>query len=243
MKEEPEESKENSFASSTESNSKNAKLPYEELDRLFRRIRYEGRAVEHGALNPINQEIDRVFQILFPRLFSIAHSRLAGYLLPEDLQVTVQTLVSNELTDFLIEYLPSERFQYRGAHKAVGYVSMMTSNRAKNIRTAVCRNPAVRISMLDEEGRTYPPELIAESEQLDRIEQSDLPIAKLLGKLTEEQRKVTFLTFWEGLNAMEIADLIRRTPAQVRVIRSRALTKLRSFFRRGHDGEWWIEGL
>jgi RNA polymerase sigma factor (sigma-70 family) len=59
--------------------------------------------------------------------------------------------------------------------------------------------------------------------------QADVLLQRALNCLKPEERDVIILTYYRNLNSREIGELHRRTAVNVRVLRSRALKKLRAF--------------
>jgi RNA polymerase sigma factor (sigma-70 family) len=59
--------------------------------------------------------------------------------------------------------------------------------------------------------------------------QADVLLQRALNCLKPEERDVIILTYYRNLNSREIGELQRRTAVNVRVLRSRALKKLRTF--------------
>lgn len=83
-------------------------------------------------------------------------------------------------------------------------------------------NDTLRVVDAIEDDRALEPERQLDSKELKAT------LAKALSKLTDSERKVVALYYFEELMLKDIADLLGVTPARVSQLHSRALLKLRT---------------
>jgi len=163
-------------------------------------------AAKSGNTDALAEIYDRHYASIYAYIYY----RVSDQLVAEDLSSDVFVRMVDRIRDFQTSDRPILAWLFTIAHNlVVDYYR---------------RNPSARNLPIGERLPTNPedaPELIA-GQHLSRAS-----LLAAMNELTEAQRQVVFLRFFEGRNHVEVAQILNKEVADIKSLQARALAALR----------------
>lgn len=161
------------------------------------------------------KDFSRIFQIYYPKIYSYIYKHLGHKEDAEDMTNMV----------FLSCYQKFNEFDESKA-SITTWLYVIAGNRLKNYY----RDKKQNVSMDSEEGLAFFEALSSEKDEVEQavlMEETMSVLEQAVDSLSEKQKKIIRMRFYEDKSATEMAKILGTTSGNVRVLQNRALIKLR----------------
>jgi RNA polymerase sigma-70 factor (ECF subfamily) len=159
----------------------------------------------------------QIYDQFYPRIFAFVLTRVRDRMLAEDLAADV----------FVNALRAIDTYEERGLGLAA-WLFRIANNRLIDHYRQSGKRDTESLDEMDETGQRYPDGATTSGGL--NLEGLDLQAAMLL--LSPEQRQVVHLRFIEGLTSQQVAGVMKKTTAAVKIMQHRALKTLQKVLRR-----------